>query len=596
LIPEDRQLTMNRFVPYLLQKAKTLILGVCLAVLPWLGLIYICGNATPPRPKASADTSRHLVGARSSPPNLFPSDDPDHCLPISSIQSEPIKSVGFPTQQSAEGNLDAGPILTGPAQIEKSQSAHILPSGIIDEDHFDESSAGWSPRVWEPKELDIAKEMPESVLEKTILSDSVISMQTPSAAQTTANDKQPEAATETTTEQEYIYPSTEPLLARRAIESILAKESLLANQTIEPVMPQKATETKIPVRSELLESIARQADQQIRHGYELAGRGAYYAARSEFIAALRLVAQGLDTEGKAKTHGKSLAAALTALKEADDFMPSGSQLEADLNLPDIIKNHVTPVLKDADKDTLTSLTATKKYLTYSQEQFAQAIGGEVAGSMALRAMGKLHEEFANSKNTGVKAPGPKAIVFYQSSLLVSPQNFMAANDLGVMLARNGNYKDACKILEHGCSLTRQSNIWRNLAWVQERLGNDGRACQARQLATAASQQEQITQQKKLDGGNDQVRWVDESSFTNNVNPSGMSRRVPPASLMPGGPIAQQARPVAPQTQSIMQPSTNQYRSASVNAVQTAPPAGAPLPALRPAANNWTPNATYEIRR
>ena len=36
-------------------------------------------------------------------------------------------------------------------------------------------------------------------------------------------------------------------------------------------------------RSEQLEQIARQADRQTQHGFELAGRGAYFAARLEFL-------------------------------------------------------------------------------------------------------------------------------------------------------------------------------------------------------------------------------------------------------------------------------------------------------------------------
>ena len=153
-----------------------------------------------------------------------------------------------------------------------------------------------------------------------------------------------------------------------------------------------------------------------------------------------------------KIHGKSLAAGLTATERGGRFHPKRSRLEADLDLPGIIASHVTPVLKDADKASVTTLTAMKKYLTFAQEQLAQAAGNEVAGSMALHALGKLHEELAKGKGPGAKAAGPKAMVFYQASLSVCPQNFMAANDLGVMLARNGNYEDACKMLEHSLFL------------------------------------------------------------------------------------------------------------------------------------------------
>ena len=99
-------------------------------------------------------------------------------------------------------------------------------------------------------------------------------------------------------------------------------------------------------RSEQLEKTARQADQQVRHGFELANRGACYAARAEFVAGLRLLAQALDAERHTTHHSRSLAAALTALKEAGDFLPAGGKLEADLDLPAIIASHRTPILKE----------------------------------------------------------------------------------------------------------------------------------------------------------------------------------------------------------------------------------------------------------
>ena len=110
-------------------------------------------------------------------------------------------------------------------------------------------------------------------------------------------------------------------------------------------------------RSEQLERTARQADEQVRHGFDLANRGAYYAARAEFIAGLRLVAQGLDAERHTVNHSRSLRAGLTALKEAGDFLPSGGKLEADLDLPAIIASHRTPVLKNAATDNLVPLVA-----------------------------------------------------------------------------------------------------------------------------------------------------------------------------------------------------------------------------------------------
>jgi len=264
-------------------------------------------------------------------------------------------------------------------------------------------------------------------------------------------------------------------------------------------------------RSERLERVARQADQQIRHGFELAGRGAYFAARSEFIGALRLVAEGLDAEQRTDMHGQALASALTALREAEDFLPVGSRLEAHLDLVGIIAAHSTPVLKNNAKKA-TPLTAMKCYLTFAQEQFYAAAGREVAGSMALHALGKLHSTLAQKKNNLVAAAEPKTMVFFQAAMLVYPDNFMAANDLGVLLAKCGNYAEAQAMLQHSLVLTPQSTTCRNLAMVYRELGQTVLADRANRRA-AVLQQVELARRKGVSTAADvAVQWMDPQTF------------------------------------------------------------------------------------
>ena len=278
-----------------------------------------------------------------------------------------------------------------------------------------------------------------------------------------------------------------------------------------------ASDVALPERSEQLESIARQADQEIRHGFELAGRGAYYAARAEFIAALRMVAQGLDTDRQTTIHGKSLAAGLTAMKEAEDFLPRGSMVEADLDIPALVAGHVTPVLKNADNAKTTSLSALKSYLTYAQNQFAAAADREFAGSMALRGLGKLHEELAKNQNNDIRAAEPKAVMFYQSALLVAPQNFLAANDLGVMFARAGNLNAARTILEHGAATGRQSTVLNNLSIVYRRMGRNDLAAQANRQSQIARQAEQARRTTTpVLAANGSVEWVAPDAFAQHL--------------------------------------------------------------------------------
>ena len=211
------------------------------------------------------------------------------------------------------------------------------------------------------------------------------------------------------------------------------------------------------------------------------------------------------------------------MKEAEDFLPGGSRLEADLDLPGIIAGHTTPVLKD-DAENVTPMTALRCYLTFAQEQFAAAAGREVAGSMALHALGKLHAALAQKKGTPIVAPESKAMVFYQAALLVYPKNYMAANDLGVLLAQCGHYADARAMLEHSLSLCPQSTGWQNLAVVYRQLGQTALAERAARQATLLRQAEIARRQASPAAANDAVQWVDPQTFaqtsTNTPNSPG----------------------------------------------------------------------------
>lgn len=286
-----------------------------------------------------------------------------------------------------------------------------------------------------------------------------------------------------------------------------------------------------PTRSEILERTAREADACTRRAFALAGRGAYFSARAEFIAALRLLAQGLDGERRTNLYSRKLADALTALKEGDDFVPKGSQLEANLDLDNTVACHQTPVLKSADLSKLTPIVALQCYLTYAQEQFAASAGGELAGSMALRGLGKLHETMAEKSVSGIEAARAKAIAYYQAALLTSPENYLASNDLGVMLARNGRFDDARVALEHSLRISQQPACWHNLAAVYRQL-RDPRS--AERAENRAREMERMVagglsrQPDKLPA----VDWLDPQTFARTTleNPGPTAYAPPPRTV------------------------------------------------------------------
>jgi polysaccharide export outer membrane protein len=302
----------------------------------------------------------------------------------------------------------------------------------------------------------------------------------------------------------------EPFLSERGPVSPKTPEPP-ANEAGDGPGPQEAAPAKAVVeRSEQREQIAREADRHTRRGFELAGRNAVFAARSQFIVALRLLAQGLDADHGGGRHSRALAEGLDAIQEADVFIPRGARIEADLDLAVIIRGHRTPVLKQTDLNGLTPMLALKAYFTYAQERLAAAVAGEVAGSMALHGLGKLHASIARNPAIDLAAAEPKAVTFFQAALLVYPRNLMAANDLGVLLARAGNWQGARQVFEHAVAVNPQSVSWRNLATVYQQLGDPPMAMRARQMADAVTRQEMARRGGRQDS--DKVQWLAPNEF------------------------------------------------------------------------------------
>lgn len=265
-------------------------------------------------------------------------------------------------------------------------------------------------------------------------------------------------------------------------------------------------------RSQALEMAARESDLHVRRAFELGGRRAWFAARAEFVLGLRTLAQALDNERQTTVHSRALAAGWTALREAQDFLPGPSHLEADLDLAVLVSGHRTPALKQAGLDRRTPVSAFQCYLTFAQEQLAAAAGDELAGAMALYGLGKLHAAMAGQPGIADRSAAPKAVAFYQAALLVNRHHYMASNDLGVLLARAGRYEDARMALEHSVSLCSQSAGWHNLAAVYRQLGRLDLAGQAQRHWATAMRAETARLGGNPMSPHPAVRWVDPKGF------------------------------------------------------------------------------------
>jgi tetratricopeptide (TPR) repeat protein len=273
----------------------------------------------------------------------------------------------------------------------------------------------------------------------------------------------------------------------------------------QPEPRQLAPAAEPAVNRAAMEPVCQRALEISNHGYSLAQRGMLYASRAELIQSLQLVAQALDVQANTTAHATALSAGLTALKEAQDFAPPAGHLAAVLDVAEITRTHKTPVLKDAAE--VSPVIAQQQYLGYAQSQLARAAGHEAVTSLTLYRLGKVQLAMAQQESDPQMLHGPQAMVFCQAAMAADERNFLAANELGVLMARYGQLQEARRLLIHSVSIQPKVEAWHNLSVVHKRLGEE-------ELAKRAEHERELLAQRvpatTSVAGN--IEWVDAKTF------------------------------------------------------------------------------------
>jgi len=283
------------------------------------------------------------------------------------------------------------------------------------------------------------------------------------------------------------------------LEVIKAPPETLAEEDLEASPTGALTDKKVIQRAQTL----------IHHGYTLADRGAYFAARSKFVEALRLISQAKDKKHGSARRIIALAEGFRALDEAEDYAPRGMQFEAELEIDVISASHRTPVAREAATAGILPQQMMDRYLLYAQKKLAGSVAGEPAGSMALHALGKLYSRLDKIEPEKHLLAQRQAVVFQQAALLAHKGNYLAAHELGVLMARTGHLAEAEILLKVVSNREPSPIVYRNLAQVLREQGNHQQA-EANRL-----QAQQLTQQKGAQPGG--VQWVSTERFASAQN-------------------------------------------------------------------------------
>jgi tetratricopeptide (TPR) repeat protein len=322
----------------------------------------------------------------------------------------------------------------------------------------------------------------------------------------------------------------------RTLEEILAPSNVQSERLPTTIAPLPEERGQLPwadsqAGSAEMNSVLEQAEQRLREGFRLADRQAIYLARAEFIAALELISQANDLRHNTPFYSQALVAGLTALDESRDFArarPTGKPLE----VARIASGHKTKIMSSEECATISPVAAAKRYYAYAQEQLAGACAGEPRSSIALYGLGRLAMAAGDTAPAERMEHSARAMVLHQAALMADRNNFRAANELGVLLARHGDYASARTLLLHSVRLSPHPSTYRNLVVVHSKLGE-------KQLASEASQLGLAMERAGVQRKGPAIAWVDPATFAGTAQPTTTTSMPPVAQSQPAAKKAEE---------------------------------------------------------
>jgi tetratricopeptide (TPR) repeat protein len=273
----------------------------------------------------------------------------------------------------------------------------------------------------------------------------------------------------------------------------------------------------------------------VQRGYDLAQRGALYAAQTEFVQVLRRIAQAQDAAAGSDEHSQALAIGLRALDEAEDFVPAGIQVEAELDVKIVASSHRTPALRE-QTEKVPPQRAVALYHEYAQVQLGRAVGGEQAGSMALHGLGKIFALLA-ARNDDDTLLTQRATAMYWAALAARTDNHLAANELGVILCRSGRSAESVPLFQRTIDAEPSALAYHNLAVAQRKLGQHAQAAANELESQRLAAWERATGAVSRSAG---VQWVSSEELARVAQPSLLT----PAVRNAANPVEHARQPMA----------------------------------------------------
>jgi tetratricopeptide (TPR) repeat protein len=129
--------------------------------------------------------------------------------------------------------------------------------------------------------------------------------------------------------------------------------------------------------------------------------------------------------------------------------------------------HATLALNNGNPPARDSIQAVQLYYAYAEEQFAYACHGVPGASLAYYGLART---FVSPGTRYTHAAG-KSAMLQRVALRISPQNTLAGNELGVLLAQHGHLDQAESLFKQCIETDATPEAWQNLAAVYAKKGD-----------------------------------------------------------------------------------------------------------------------------
>ena len=224
---------------------------------------------------------------------------------------------------------------------------------------------------------------------------------------------------------------------------------------------------RIPNIAGLDRQLPPHIDRRLSYAFDLAQRGAIFTADAEFRAVLGLCALELDARMGGTSHREALRQGWIAIAEADQFGGDQADWREAADVRSVATGHATPVLRNAQAP-VDSIQAVQAYYAFAEDRLTYASRGLPGASLAYYGLARTMLVPGNNLS---HAAGKSALL-HRVALAIAPQNVLAANELGVLLAQHGQLGDAAMLFRHCVEIDATPENWRNLAAVYARNGDE----------------------------------------------------------------------------------------------------------------------------